>query len=85
MFERKSNGDPLSAIADLVTKLTYSEMLSFAEGIKADPAQLHSWAKHYGLPQVILGGLSKEAAEAVKDARPGEVVRVNPPVTNPAA
>ena len=31
----------------LCRELTYSEMMEFAESIKADPAVIHAWAKGY--------------------------------------
>lgn len=47
IFDRKTNGDALRAIADTISALTYDEMLEFAKGVGADPQKVNQWAKDY--------------------------------------
>jgi len=70
-FDRKTKGDPIDALRDLFSHLTYDEMLLVAKGISADPAKINAWAKGQ-----THAGVSRAEIEAALN---------NPPTVIPAA
>lgn len=45
IFKRKTSGDALLALADIITRLTYDEMLTLADSASIDAGKLNTWAK----------------------------------------
>ena len=61
IFNRQTKGSALQALADLVTKLTYDEMLTLADSAGIEAGKLNTWAKQQLSTAVALqtGGKAK--------------------------
>lgn len=44
-FNRKTKGNALAALRDMISQLTYAEMTDFARGIQADAAKINMWTQ----------------------------------------
>lgn len=44
-FNRKTSGDPLASIKDIVKVLTFDEMVRMAQGLNVKPEVINDWAR----------------------------------------